>query len=84
MTVFDIETIGDDYGHYLPQDDSITIYLATLYHAFKTAHSVTWDYLHAQIVDLLIHEEIHKAIDNCLEGKPSEIDDHKIYKYLVF
>ena len=82
--IFDIETIGDDYGNYMPQDDAITIYLGTLYHSFLKEHNVTLKLLYAQIEDVMIHESIHKAIDLCLEGKPQEIDDHKIFKYLIF
>ena len=83
MTVFDIESISEDWGIYQPQDDTVTIYLAAMYFQFCKDHSVTWDLLHAQIVDVIIHESIHQAIDYCLEGKPQTIDDHKIFKYLV-
>ena len=81
--IFDIETIGEDYGIYQPQDDTVTIYLGSVYYHFCKDNNVTWNLLHAQIVDVMIHESIHKTIDFCLEGKPQTIDDHTIFKFLV-
>ena len=81
--IFDIESVTEDYGIYQPQDDSITIYLGSLYYQFCKDHNVTWKLLYAQIEDVMIHEAIHQAIDYCLEGKPQTIDDHKIFRYLI-
>ena len=81
--IFDIENIGDDMGSYDPNSGVITIYLATIYHDFVKKHSLTEEHLISVISDTIHHEEIHDAIDDCLEGKPEEIDDHKIYKYLA-
>ena len=81
--IFDIESLGQDYGEYQPQSDTITIYLATMYHDFKKDNNLTPEILYNQIVDVLYHEWINKAIDECLiVEKPQEIDDHSIYKYL--
>jgi len=84
MTVFDIESISEDWGIYQPQDNTVTIYLGAIYHQFCKDHCVTMNLLYAQVEDVLVHEAIHQAIDECLEEKPQTIDDHKIFKFLVF
>jgi tetrahydromethanopterin S-methyltransferase subunit A len=78
----DIETIGDDFAIYQPETDIITIYLANIYHEALKKYWLNETLFLNFIIDTIHHEEIHKAIDTCLEGNPNEIDDHKIFKYL--
>ena len=81
--IFDIESLGQDYGDYQPLTDTITIYLATMYHDFKKDNNLIFEILFYQIIDVLYHEWVHKAIDECLiEKNPHEVDDHSIFKYL--
>ena len=79
---FDVESIGDDLGAYVPNDAEVTIYLATIYHDFKKTHGILENSLIYRVVDTIIHEDIHEEIDKCIEGKPEDIDDHKVFKYL--
>lgn len=81
--IFDIENIGDDFGKYEPNSGEIVIFLGTIYHDFKKNNCVLEDLLRLLTVDVIVHEDIHKVIDDCLDGNPEEVDDHKIFKWLV-
>ena len=81
--IFDIDNIGCDLGKYQPETGEIVIYLANIYDEFIRKFCVFEGYLLAKIIDVIIHEKIHEEIDKCLEGDPDDIDDHKIFKYLV-
>jgi len=82
-TVFDVEVIGQDYGAYEPMSDVTTIYLGAIYHDFRKDNDIIFNILFYRIIDVLVHECLHEAIDQCLiTEKPHEIDDHKVYKFL--
>jgi hypothetical protein len=81
-TIFDITNIGDDFGKYTPIDDIVAIFLGTIYHNFKTSNSISENKLLADIIDTIIHEEIHRALDECLDD-PNDGDDHTVFRYLV-
>jgi hypothetical protein len=81
MITFDLENTSDNYGFYDSLTDNITIYLKEIYSDFLGHSGIHEDRLFHTIVDVIIHEELHKAIDPCLL-EPEIIDDHKIYKYL--
>jgi len=80
--VFDIITLGDDLGKYVPIDDNVTIYLGTIYHQFKLAYGVTENKLIYEVIDTINHEELHRALDSCLDD-PNDGDDHTIFKHLI-
>ena len=82
MIAFDVITIGDDLGKYVPIDDVITIYLGTIYHHFRQQYGTLENKLIYEVIDTINHEELHRAFDYCLDN-PTEYDDHEIFKYIV-
>lgn len=80
--IFDISTLGDDVGRYVPIDDTITIFLRNIYHQFIEQYKTSEILLLHEIVDTISHEELHKAFDECLDN-PLLYDDHYIFKFLV-
>lgn len=81
--IFDIDNIGSDLGEYQPNTGETTIYLANIYDEFMRKFCMTETFLMHKIIDVIIHEDIHEAIDPCLDDDPDTIDDHKIFKFLI-
>lgn len=81
--IFDVDNIGNDLGKYQPETGEIIIYLANIYDEFIRKFCITENYLINKTIDIIIHEQIHEEIDKCLEDNPVDVDDHKIFKYLV-
>lgn len=79
---FDVDNITSDLGKYHPDNDDITIYLASIYNDFTRQNKLLEYLLIYTIIDSIIHEQIHKSIDQCIEDDPVLIDDHKIFKFL--
>lgn len=79
--IFNIDHIGDNLGKYEPFDDTIEIFLGTIWHHCKQDNILSEDLLIKKIIDVVVHELYHYVIDPCLED-PEKVDDHKVYKYL--
>lgn len=81
--IFDIENIEGDLGRYEPENDSVKIFLAAIYNDFTRYNCILENRFIYDIIDTIVHEQLHQAIDECLD-KPEDVDDHKVFKYLSF
>lgn len=79
---FDLDSTSDVLGLYDTMTDDYTIYLKEIWLEFIKKGCTTEEKLIWDVIDIITHEELHKAIDSCVED-PDDVDEHTIYKYLV-